>query len=133
MKLKLKACWILCLVTLRFLLHGRANDTGREIKKILILHGGKLGDMICATPVFRAIKEKYPQAKIVVVGNTTNKITLEYNPDVDSYIELNEYKIFDTIAKIKKENADFGCIVSPGAVGLAILFLAALMNVPLFR
>ena len=128
MTLRLKTLGILCLVVCMYLFTGKRDKRRGTIKKVVVYHGGKLGDMICATPVFRAIKEKYPDCKVVVVGNATNKNTLSYNPDVDTYLIHQEGKTFEIIRDIKKEKADFGCILAPGAFGLAILYLA---NIPL--
>ena len=85
-----------------------------------------MGDMICTTPLFRAIKKKYPDSKITVVGNAVNKIVLGQNPDVDSYIVYEENKYFDVIKKLRAEKAEFGCITAPSPLILAILYLAGI-------
>jgi heptosyltransferase II len=56
--------------------------------RILIIQSGKLGDMVCTTPVFRAIKEKYPESFLVVAGDKVNRLVLNGNPHIDEYIEL---------------------------------------------
>lgn len=59
-----------------------------EIKKILIIQTGKLGDMVCTTPVFRAVKKEYPLWKLSVAGDSLNKEVLKGNPHIDSYVEI---------------------------------------------
>lgn len=85
-----------------------------------------MGDMVCTTPMFRAVKEKYPKCTLIVIGNEINKHLLEYNSDVDGYIIHRDESIFSTIKKIKKESPNFGCIAGPGFLNLAILYLAGI-------
>lgn len=126
MILKLKMLTILCLTICRYLLFGRANKKNPDIKKVIIFQSGKIGDSICATPVFRAVKRKYPDCKVVVVGKPLTEIIHQYNTDVDSFIVYDEHTIFDTIRKVRAEQADFACLVSPGAFALAVLFLSGI-------
>ena len=42
--------------------------------------------MVYTTPMFRAVKEKYPKAKVLVIGNRVNKEILGGNTDVDGYL-----------------------------------------------
>ena len=113
------------------LCYGYALFRGRATKKILaepktvvVIHEGKLGDMVCATPVFRAIKEKYPACKVVVFGNALYKELLEGNNDVDEYEALEKGRVFKNYRKLKRLNADYAIILNPSLVDLAALFLA---------
>lgn len=126
MKYKLKILVLLFLCLLRYGIFGKAIRKQKEFKKIIIFQGAKLGDMVCTTPMFRAVKEKYPKCTLIVVGNETNKHLLEHNSDVDGYIVRQEEDFFSTIKKIRKECPDFGCITGPGFLNLAILYLAGI-------
>lgn len=126
MKYKLKILLLSFLCLLRYVIFGKATRKQKEFKKIVIFQGAKLGDMVCTTPVFRAVKEKYPKCKLIVIGNEVNKKLLEYNSNVDDYIAHKDENIFATIKKIRKENPDFGCITGPGFLNLAILYLAGI-------
>jgi ADP-heptose:LPS heptosyltransferase len=95
----------------------------KNIKKILIVQTAKLGDMVCTTPVFRAVKEKYSNCKVFVGGNSINKELLVNNSDVDEYIILSGNFMTD-LSRIKKENFDFACITSPNFINLVILCLS---------
>ena len=59
-------------------------ETGdNEIKKILIVQIGKLGDMILTTPLFSNLKLLYPRCEITVLASTINFEIPRYHKDVD--------------------------------------------------
>lgn len=84
-----------------------------------------MGDMVCTTPMFRAAKGQYPDAKITVIGNKINKELLVGNTDVENYIVYNKDKSFFSFVKeINKLNFDYACSTSPDFHMLATFFLA---------
>lgn len=108
---------------LYFLVRGRAVGVARNPTSVVIIQGAQMGDMVCTTPMFRAVKERYPQAKLTVIGNAINKETLKGNPDVDTYIVWTD-EISKLIPVVRELNADFGCSTSPQFLALALLYLA---------
>lgn len=90
----------------------------------VVLQMAKLGDMVCTTPMFRAIKAWYPQARVIVVGNTSNEQVLAGNPDVDRYIVFHKEHLGDVAKEITKERPDWAFMTSPGFDGLACLLLS---------
>lgn len=117
--------FVLCII--KYLFSGKANKKIKiSPKKVLIIQTAKLGDMVCTTPMFRAVKEKYLDCKVYVLGNKINKELLENNNDVDEYIVFGDY--LKMIKKIKKERFDFGCVTGPDFIGLSLLYLS---NIPL--
>ena len=106
----------------RFVVHGRA-DKKRPIKKAAIIQLAQLGDMVCTTPMFRAVKKAYPQAELIVIGAPKNKGMVDHNSDVDRYIPF-EKNSPQFIEKLQKENIDFGCLAVPDFSALATLYLA---------
>src|SRR3989338_444821 len=67
-----------------------------SVEKILVIQTAKIGDLICSTPVFRAIKRKYPDANLSVMVNQVTRELLEYNQYVNEIIpvETRFYKGF---------------------------------------
>ena len=123
MSIKIKRLLIFFLCFIKFFVSGKANKKIKEPKKIIIIQTAKLGDMVCTTPMFRAVKEKYPKAKVLVIGNRVNKEILGGNTDVDGYL-VYENSFWKLLKKIKNEKADFACDTNPNLVGLALLYLA---------
>ena len=122
---KFKKFLSLSLCYLYFIFRGRANKKVISPKKILIIQTAKLGDMICTTPLFRAVKSIYPNTKVYVMGSAVNKEILENNHFVDGYLILNK-SLFKNIRAIKKEHFDFSCLTSPDFKSLAAAFLSGI-------
>lgn len=67
---------------------GPNNSRFPGMKRVLVIQGGKLGDMVCTTPVFRAIKKTRPESFLIVAGNKINQEVLAGNPYIDKYVYL---------------------------------------------
>jgi ADP-heptose:LPS heptosyltransferase len=101
---------------------GTAKGQLTNPKNIVVIQPAQLGDMVCTTPMFRAIKRLYPDCQVTVVGKAVGREVLEGNPDVDDYIVWSE-DIGAMAALLKEKKFDFGCVTSPGFHALAALFL----------
>lgn len=60
------------------------------MKKILVVSVNWLGDVVFSTPVFRALKAAYPQARVSVLAVPRVRDVLELCPDVDEVIVYDE-------------------------------------------
>ncbi|MFL6623111.1 MAG: glycosyltransferase family 9 protein [Sulfurifustis sp.] len=59
--------------------------------KFLVIRRDNIGDLICTTPVFAALRERFPRARIYALTNTYNLPVLRNNPFVDesfAYMKL---------------------------------------------
>src|SRR5262245_4026642 len=59
--------------------------------RILVIRRDNIGDLVCTTPLFAALRTRYPQARIAALVNSYNAAVLDGNPDVDevhSYTKL---------------------------------------------
>lgn len=54
--------------------------------RFLIIDNAKIGDIVCATPVFRAIKEAYPNCHISIIVNPKTVGILKNNPQIDKIV-----------------------------------------------
>lgn len=61
-------------------------------QRILIYKPDHLGDVLMATPALRAIRQRYPQAKIKIVVGEWSEQLLQNNPDIDGVICYNSKK-----------------------------------------
>lgn len=68
------------------LLRSLAGRTAAEPQRILVIQMAKIGDLLCATPVFREIKARYPQVHLAVMATAQNVPLLRANPRVDEVI-----------------------------------------------
>ncbi|MDP2755465.1 MAG: glycosyltransferase family 9 protein [Nitrospirota bacterium] len=75
-----------------------------EIKKILFLRHDRIGDMVLSTAVYKALKRKYPLARLTVLASERNHEIIQNNPNVD---EILIYKGFGWFIKeIRTRNFD---------------------------
>jgi len=133
---KINNLGILAFCVAKFIIGGKASKLVSELKKILIIQNAKLGDMVCTTPMFRAVKEKYPRSKLFVMGNALNRELLKGNPDINGYIVCeNNFGFEDFRRSIRGEKFDFACVTAPGFAALAALYLAEvpLISAPVIR
>jgi ADP-heptose:LPS heptosyltransferase len=71
-------CWPFLAIAAR-----RSCSTER---KILIIQWAKLGDMVCTTPMFRALKEAYPDWEVHLLCRASNLAVVANNPFIDRVI-----------------------------------------------
>ncbi|MBI1921528.1 MAG: glycosyltransferase family 9 protein [Geobacter sp.] len=53
------------------------------MKKILFIRRDNIGDLLCTTPAIRAVRERYPDARIAMLVNSYNADAVRLNPDID--------------------------------------------------
>lgn len=109
----------------------RDPSTTRPLR-VLVIQNAKMGDMVCSTPVFQAVKKFSPEVILAVGGNMINKELLEHGSLIDTYIIFNNLDPEGTLSKIKEFKADFACVLTPDYFGLKLLMKAKipLISVP---
>ena len=107
----------------------RTTVLTRQPKKILVVQLSKIGDMVCITPLLRAIRENLPETKIMVLGDAINRDVLKGNPDVDEYIIFKREHLFEIVQKLKREHIEFACIRGIGFIGLITALLSGIPTI----
>ena len=98
----------------------------KKSKKVLFLRYDRLGDMIITTPVFRELKQAYPDIEISVLASNANKDILNNNPYVDKVYtnHKNEFfKDYKTLKSLQKEEFDVAVEFDHSVIPHAILRL----------
>jgi ADP-heptose:LPS heptosyltransferase len=98
------------LFLMRILNKSRAGDAPRFL---LIPQLTRIGDVICTTPVFRAIKKAYPNSHIAVFVSVMTSSLMAHNPYVDEIIQFEDYSFFQLAKKIRTERFDW-CVSFSG-------------------
>lgn len=52
--------------------------------KILIIRRDNIGDLICTTPLFEALRRRYPNAYLAALVNSYNAPAIQGNPHLDA-------------------------------------------------
>ncbi len=63
--------------------------------KVLIIRRDNIGDLICTTPLFEAIRRQYPQAYIAALVNSYNEPAIQGNPYLDAIFSYTKGKHAD--------------------------------------
>lgn len=103
---------------------GRADKVPKNISKIIVVPAGKLGDVVCTTPVLEAIRKHLPRVEIIVAGSTTlHEPLLAHSGLVDAYLELDQQ---EAIERIKECAAGVALVTGPTFKVTALLYLAGI-------
>ncbi|MBI3755204.1 MAG: glycosyltransferase family 9 protein [Deltaproteobacteria bacterium] len=97
-----------------------------KVKNILVVSSTAIGDTLLSTPAIKAVRERYPRAKIITHFNKSNMEMFENNPHIDGIIPYyGGYKrFFKTIIEFRKYKFDLALIFhgnEPQATPMAYL------------
>lgn len=94
----------------------------------LLIRRDNIGDLVCTTPLFRALRERFPAARICALVNSYNAAVLQGNPDIDEVFSYTKAKhrptgqsvpgvYFDRmkmLAKLRAMRFDHAILAAPG-------------------
>ncbi|PWB55442.1 MAG: glycosyl transferase family 9 [Nitrosomonadales bacterium] len=105
--------------------------------KIIVIRRDNIGDLVCTTPIFHALRLRYPDAHICALVNSYNVDVLRNNPDINeiyAYTKAKHREKGETVlgvyisrlrlfAKIRRQHFDYAIIAGahfiPRALRLA--------------
>lgn len=91
------------------------NLKSKDINNILLIQLGDIGDVVWATPTFRAVKEAYPKANVSVLLRESIGSLLEADPHIHRIFEVKRYRgdlrekmkgLFWLLKALRKERFD---------------------------
>lgn len=102
--------------------------------KIIVLQTAFIGDLIMSTPIFRALREIYPQAQIDALVIPQSAIILKYNPHIDNVFTFDKKSGFfrkiisfiKIILQFQKKKYDIGISVQSSLTSSLILLLSGI-------
>lgn len=106
--------------------------------KILVIRRDNIGDLICSTPLFEAIRRRYPEAYLAALVNSYNAPAIQGNPHLDAVFAYTKGKHaagesvvrayfdrFKLLWSLRRQRFDYVLLPSSGfakrALGLARL------------
>ncbi len=101
----------------------RAREYGDAPRILVIPQLTRIGDLVCATPVFRAIKEKYPRSFLAVM--VTGKVAgiIKNNPHIDQIIQFKTKGYSNILKNVGMLRFDVGISLTPQPVASAMMLL----------
>lgn len=104
-----------------------------NVQNILVVNVNWLGDVIFSAPVFRALKAKYPQSKIMCLAVPRVREILECIPEIDEIIIYDEkgrhrwpWGIIPLILELKKRKLDAAFLLHRSMTRALMVFLAGI-------
>ncbi|TFG64544.1 MAG: lipopolysaccharide heptosyltransferase family protein [Gemmatimonadales bacterium] len=85
---------------------GRSRINLSASPGILVIRVDRLGDALTSTPVLRALRERYPDAKIDILLGEKNAPVGPLLPDIDERMVLRRGRLLSTIGKLKRNRYD---------------------------
>jgi len=104
--------------------------------KILVIRRDNIGDLVCTTPLFSALRQHRPTARIFALVNSYNAPILAGNPDVDEACVYRKakhrnagesrlsvwLKTWALIRRLRRERFDVAIVATPGRQPAALKF-----------
>lgn len=107
-----------------------------SLRRILVIRRDNIGDLVCTTPLFSALRKHLPAARIFALVNSYNAPVLAGNPDVDEVCVYRKAKHRDAgesrftvwlqtaslIKRLRRERFDLAIVATPGRQPAAMKF-----------
>lgn len=91
-----------------------------SVKNILVVLRHRMGDMLCATPMIRSLKARYPESNIILVTKNSTNFKSIFNDDTSIVSEVKEYEFgfenfINLIKELRDKKIDLAVVPSPVA------------------
>lgn len=100
---------------------------------IAIIQLSKMGDLVCTTPMFRAVKKSFPNSRLIVVCRGAGTGILEGNTDIDELVRFDHLGFWGTVKQLRRARCSFGTVPSPDFNALAALLIAGIPHISATR
>jgi ADP-heptose:LPS heptosyltransferase len=94
-----------------------------EIKKIIIINRGSIGELLLCGPIFKALKKEF-NAEISIMVRERFSSVLENNPFISEIIPYKE-SFKENVENIKNKNFDLAVVIFPGSTKMSYMCLKA--------
>lgn len=121
---RFRAFIILFVCFIRAFIRGSARGTIHKTPGVVAVafFTSNLGDMVCATPLLRAIKRAYPATRLIVLGTPKNQELLTGNADIDRYLPVTSF--WTALRALACERPECGIAVNASVSEVGLLYLS---------
>ncbi|MCK4537972.1 MAG: glycosyltransferase family 9 protein [Candidatus Krumholzibacteria bacterium] len=111
------------------------DDLNAEtIENILVIRQhNQMGDMLCAVPAFRGIRNRFPGARISLVAAPINALVMNGNPYIDEILTYSKegqrrdpFTLPRFIRSLRRRKYDLAIVMSTVSFSITSMFLAVL-------
>lgn len=93
-------------------------------RRILAIRLDRIGDLVLTTPALRALKETYPQARLVVLARRYTKDIIGGLPFVDDVIAKDDFSKKQLVERLREEHFDAALAFHPDAGANRLMWMA---------
>ena len=104
------------------------SDKKSPIRILIIPHLATIGDLVCATPVFRAIKKRYPDSFVAVVVTKMTAGIIKNNPNIDEILLYRADNLTGLISRVRGLKFDWSFSLTGSLFGTLISFAGLIPN-----
>lgn len=109
----------------------KSRELNSPTNFLIIRQHNQFGDMLASVPLFRAVKETYPNSKLSVLTSNENYFAIEKNKFVDEQFnfdknKLNQIDYFRSLIKFLRNNYDVVIIPTTVSISFTSHFLGRL-------
>lgn len=108
--------------------------SSREPRRILLIQTAKIGDYICTTPLIRAVRDRYPQACLMLLVNPLAEPLAKHQPGVDRVLTIPGGRLRGLKGRLafyrmlRQEQIDTTICISPNLAFMILPFLAGVQR-----
>lgn len=129
MKKLFRMFWIIITIITFPITSGIARHRNTAQKRVLVIPQlGRIGDIICSTPVFYNIKKKFPDSRLYVLVSRKAIGILKNNPHIDELILREDYSFFSLIRKLQKEKISWSINLSATSQNTCLAVLSFIQH-----
>ena len=103
--------------------------------RILLIRRDNIGDLVCTTPLFRALRDRFPDAYLCALVTSYNRAVLDHHPALDRVVTYTKAKHLEpgeslvgcyvdrirTLIGLRREKFDYCILAAPGFQQRALL------------
>lgn len=104
----------------------KKNDSALKI--LVIPQLSRVGDLMCSTPVFRTIKEEFPNCYLSVLVSQKTVGVIKNNHRIDEIIIFENYSIFELIKYLRRKKFNWSFSLVGTSIHTLIVFLSFIPN-----
>jgi ADP-heptose:LPS heptosyltransferase len=105
-----------------------------NVQNILVVRQhDQLGDMLCAVPLLRALKEKFPTSYLTLVTSPVNALIMQHHPYVDEVLLYDKSKwrnLLPFFHRLRSRSYDLAIVPATVSVSLTSDLIAVLSKAP---
>lgn len=109
-------------------LKSRKRNKDESPRILVIPHLATIGDLVCATPVFRAIKKQYPESFVAVVVTKMTAGIIKNNPYIDDVVIYRANNLRGLISYVRQSKFDWSFSLTGSLFGTLIGFVGLVPN-----